>query len=548
MRRNGLKIMWKLLGLVKPMSHIMLLCILMGTLGFGCAILLTVLTANLLLTAADMPLWVWPFATSVIIITVGAVLRAALRYGEQTCGHYIAFKLLAILRDRVFGALRHLAPAKLEGRGRGSLISLITGDIELLEVFYAHTIAPICIAVLVSAAMTVLIGSFHFVLGIVAGMSYLIVGCAIPMGSSRMGRKHGVAALAELGALNNYFLESLRGVRETLQYGCLERRAGEVAEKTDELNRIQGGIKKHEGAAASWSGLALLVLTLSMLGTALALNLPFPVLVMAPVMLSSSFGPVLALSDLSATMNRTLASGERVLALLEEEPETEEILTGEIPEFTGAAVQNLSFSYGGEEVLHELTADFPKDEIIAVTGKSGSGKSALLKLLMRFWSAPPQSVRISRRDVGCIQTAHLRRLESFMTQETDLFKGSIADNIRIARLNATDEEVKAAAKKASLHDFIMTLPKGYNTAVGELGETLSGGERQRIGLARAFLHEAPFLLLDEPTSNLDSLNEGVVLHALKRHREARTVLLVSHRKSTLAIADRSFTVESGRRS
>lgn len=548
MRRNGLKIMWKLLGLVKPMSHIMLFCILMGTLGFGCAILITVLSANLLLTAADMPVWAWPFAVSVVIIAVSAVLRAVLRYGEQTCGHYIAFKLLAILRDKVFGALRRLAPAKLEGRGRGSLISLITGDIELLEVFYAHTIAPICIAVLVSVGMTALIGSFHFVLGIVAGVSYFIVGCVIPLGSSRMGRKHGMAARTELGALNNFFLESLRGIRETLQYGCLEKRAEEIAKKTDELNRIQGGIKKHEGAAASWSGLAVLTLTLTMLGAALALELPFPVLVMATVMLSASFGPVLALSGLSATMDQTLASGERVLALLEEKPETEEIQTGEVPEFTGAAVQNLSFSYGGEEVLHDLSADFPKDEIIAVTGQSGSGKSTLLKLLMRFWSASPESVRISDRDVGRIQTAHLRKLESFMTQETDLFHDSIRDNIRIAKLCATDEEVVSAAKKASLHDFILTLPKGYDTPVGELGETLSGGERQRIGLARAFLHEAPFLLLDEPTSNLDSLNEGVVLHALSKHREGRTVLVVSHRKSTLAVADRSFTVENGRRS
>lgn len=548
MRRNGLKIMWKLLGLVKPMSPIMLLCILMGTFGFGCAILITVLSANLLLSAADMAVWAWPFGAGVAVIAVAAVLRAVLRYGEQTCGHYIAFKLLAILRDQVFGALRRLAPAKLEGKGRGSLISLITGDIELLEVFYAHTIAPICIAVLISVAMTVLIGSFHVLLGIVAGFAYFIVGCVIPLGSSRMGRKHGMAARTELGALNSYFLESLRGIRETLQYGCLEKRAAAITEKTDELNRIQGGIKKHEGAAASWSGLAVLTLTLIMLGTALALGLPFPVLVMATVMLSASFGPVLALSGLSATMDQTLASGERVLALLEEEPETEEILTGEVPEFSGAAVRDLTFSYGGEEVLHELTADFPKDEIIAVTGKSGSGKSTLLKLLMRFWSAPAESVRISDRDVGRIQTAHLRKLESFMTQETDLFHDSIGDNIRIAKLGATDEEVVAAAKKASLHEFILTLPKGYDTAVGELGETLSGGERQRIGLARAFLHEAPFLLLDEPTSNLDSLNEGVVLHALSKHREGRTVLLVSHRKSTLSIADRAYTVESGRQS
>ena len=547
MRRNGIKIMWGLLGLLRPLAHVMVFCVALGTLGFFCAIAITVLAVNLLLTAMELSPWSLTFAAGGAIMAVCAVARALLRYGEQTCGHYIAFKLLAVIRDKVFAALRRLAPAKLEGPGRGDLISLITSDIELLEVFYAHTIAPVCIAVLVSLSMTVLIGSFHPLLGLLAGISYLLVGCVIPLATSRIGRRQGMEVRNQLGELNSYVLESLRGLRESLQYAQDGTRAHEMERKTEQLNQLQKQLKRHEAAASSWSGGAVMALTLAMLGMGMVLNVSFPVLLLTTVMLSSSFGPVLALANLSATMDQTLASGERVLALLEERPETEEVLTGQCPDFSGAEVKHLTFSYGSEEILHDLSAQFPKGKIIAVTGKSGSGKSTLLKLLMRFWSAPAGSVLISDTDVGKIPTQHLRHLESYMIQDTDLFHDSIADNIRIGKLDATQAEIEAAARKAALHDFILTLPQGYDTPVGELGDTLSGGERQRIGLARAFLHEAPFLLLDEPTSNLDSLNEGVILKALRESQAVgRTVILVSHRKSTWSIADYVYRIESGR--
>lgn len=546
MRRNGIKIMWGLLGLLRPLAHIMVFCIALGTLGFFCAIAITVLAVNLLLTAMELSPWSLTFAAGGAIMAVCAVARALLRYGEQTCGHYIAFKLLAVIRDKVFAALRRLAPAKLEGKGRGDLISLITSDIELLEVFYAHTIAPVCIAVLVSLSMTVLIGSFHPLLGLLAGISYLLVGCVIPLATSRIGRRQGMEVRNQLGELNSYVLESLRGLRESLQYAQDGARAHEMERKTEQLNQLQKQLKRHEAAASSWSGGAVMALTLAMLGVGMVLNVSFPVLLLTTVMLSSSFGPVLALANLSATMDQTLASGERVLALLEEKPETEEVLTGQCPDFSGAEVKHLTFSYGSEEILHDLSAQFSKGKIIAVTGKSGSGKSTLLKLLMRFWSAPVQSVLISNTDVGEISTSHLRNLESYMIQDTDLFHDSIADNIRIGKLDATQAEIEAAARKAALHDFILTLPQGYDTPVGELGDTLSGGERQRIGLARAFLHNAPFLLLDEPTSNLDSLNEGIILRALREEQDERTVILVSHRHSTLSIAHRTYTVDCGR--
>lgn len=538
--------MWGLLRLLKPLSLVMLSCILLGTAGFFCAIAITVLGVDLLLKAMGLSPWTFSFVSGAVILAVSAAARGFLRYGEQICGHYIAFRLLAILRDKLFGALRRLAPAKLEGKGKGNLISLITGDIELLEVFYAHTVAPVCIAVLVSSVMVAVMGIFHPLLGAVAGMSYLTVGCVIPLASSRIGRRQGVEVRERLGELNSYFLESLRGIRETLQYGQDEERARQIACRTEEINRLQGELKKHEGTSASWSGAAVTALTLLMMAAGLLLSVPLSHLLLTTVMLSASFGPVLALAGLSATMDQTLAAGERVLALLEELPETEDILQGEKPDFTGAEAKHLSFSYGNEEILCDLSAEFPAGRIIAVTGRSGSGKSTLLRLLMRFWEAAEGMVLISGIDVGRIGTDHLRSLQSYMIQDTDLFHDSIGDNIRIGKPGATQDEVQKAAEKASIHEFIMSLPEGYDTPVGELGDTLSGGERQRIGLARAFLHDAPLLLLDEPTSNLDSLNESAVLKALRQSCKGKTVILVSHRRSTLTVADCSYTIDSGR--
>lgn len=547
-RRSGARIMGGLLHLLTPLLHVMLGCITLGTLGYLCAIFITVLAAHLLLSALGISPWTLGYTATAVIMVVIALARAGLRYGEQTCGHYIAFKLLAVIRDKVFTALRRLAPAKLEGKGRGDLIAVITGDIELLEVFYAHTVAPVCIAFLVSLIMALLIGSFHPLLGGLAAVCYCIVGVAVPLITAKMGRAYGMEARGKLGGLNNVFLESLRGIREVLQFGQGQKKEDEIKEKTEELNAVQAGIQRHAGAAASWSGALVMLLPLCMLAAGIALRVGFPAAVMTTVMLSASFGPVLALANLSGAMDLTLSAGERVLSLLEEAPETPDVTEGETPEFSGAAAEHLTFAYDREEILHDLSAEFRKGEIVAVTGKSGSGKSTLLKLLMRFWSAPRDTVKVSDLDVGTIPTAHLRTLESYMTQETDLFNVSVRDNIRIGRLDATDEEVEDAARKASIHDFILTLPKGYDTKTGELGDALSGGERQRIGLARAFLHNAPFLLLDEPTSNLDSLNEGVILKALREEAEesGRTVALVSHRKSTLAVADRSYAIESGR--
>ena len=548
MRRSGIKIMAGLIRLLSPLAHVMLACISLGVLGYLCAIFITVLAAHLLLVLTGESPWKISFGATIALMLVIALARAVLRYGEQTCGHYIAFKLLAVIRDKVFAALRKLAPAKLEGRGRGDLIALITGDIELLEVFYAHTIAPVCIAFLVSLIMSLLIGGFHPLLGLLALAAYLSLGLFLPLASSRMGRSGGMDLRSKLGGLNNVFLESLRGIRDVLQFGMGEKKEAEIRQKTLELNDLQMQIAHHAGAVSAWSAGLVMLWPILMILAAVCLRLNFASTVMATVMLAASFGPVLALANLSAAMDSTLASGERVLSLLEEEPVTPDVTKGARPDFSGTSVRHLTFAYGEEEILHDLSADFAPGEIVAVTGRSGSGKSTLLKLIMRFWQAPKGTVRVSGLDIGEIETDHLRKLESYMVQDTDLFATSVRENIRIGRVDASDAEVEKAAKKASIHDFIMTLPRGYESKIEELGDNLSGGQRQRIGLARAFLHGAPLLLLDEPTSNLDSLNEGAILKALEEEAKAsgRTLVLVSHRKSTLAIADRSYSIESGR--
>ena len=541
MKRSGFQIMVLLIGLVKPLSGYMLLGIVMGLIGHLCAAFITVFGGYAILNGLRGQEMTVLFAA----VLVFALLRGFLRYAEQSCNHFIAFKLLALIRDRVFGALRRLCPAKLEGKDRGDLIALITSDIELLEVFYAHTISPICIAFLFSIVMVVFIGSYHTALGALALAAYLTVGMIIPLVTSRLSGEDGIRFRTGSGALSGFVLDSLRGLSETIQYGQGPSRLAELNRKTEDLSRDAERMKLTVGRNTAVTNTVILIFDLAMLFLSGYLC-GFEGCLIATLALMSSFGPVVALAALGATLQNTFAAGNRVLDLLEEAPVAEEITGREEVAFCGASAEDVTFSYGAEPILDHFSVELPAGKIIGINGRSGSGKSTLLRLFMRFWTVKQGSVRISGRSVDDINTANLRNLESFVTQETHLFHDSIRNNLRIAKLDATDDEIIAACKKASVHDFIMGLPCGYDTEVGELGETLSGGERQRLGLARAFLHDAPFLLLDEPTSNLDSLNEAVILKALHEERAHKTVVLVSHRKSTMGIADQVYSVEHGR--
>lgn len=563
--RGGFRVMAELIGLVKPLSGYMCLAILAGLVGHLCAAFITILGGYAVLAV----LGVQDKITEVqVFLTVPllALLRAGLRYGEQSCNHFIAFKLLALIRDKVFRALRRLCPAKLEGRGKGDLIAVITSDIELLEVFYAHTISPAAIAFLFTLILCGFIGSFHPTLGLLALATYVTVGVLVPLAISKTSGDHGIRFRSGAGELSGYVLDSLRGLTETIQYGRGQARLDGMMAKTDALSSEEEKMKAVSGRNTAITNTVILLFDLVMLGVSVVLYrngaVSYEGVLIPTIALMSSFGPCVALAALGSTLQNTFAAGNRVLDILEEAPAVEEI-TGK-PEivFRGAAAEHVAFSYETkatdrtdvgtgtvqDNILTDVSVEIPEHSVIGITGRSGSGKSTLLKLLMRFWTVQQGEVKLSGTSVEEINTANLREMESFVTQETHLFHDSIRNNLKIAKLDATEEEMIAACKKASVHDFIMTLPQGYDTPVGELGDTLSGGERQRIGLARAFLHNAPLLLLDEPTSNLDSLNEAVILKSLREEKEDKTVVLVSHRESTMRIADRTYSVENGRMS
>lgn len=561
-RRKGIVIMGQLIGLVKPLLPLMSLAILLGVLGYLCAIFLTILTGYGMLHRLSEILrqnvdviggGFFPsrsFGTIASILIVLAILRGVLHYGEQYCNHFIAFKLLAIIRHKVFASLRRLCPAKLEGRDKGNLISIITSDIELLEVFYAHTISPIAIAILTSLIMVLFIGAKYAPAGILALLGYIVVGVVIPVWNGKKGAEEGMQFRNSFGELNSFILDSLRGLDETIQYDKGEERMKQIDDRSRELGLMQKKLNRHEAVQGSLTNMAILLFSFGMLFFMLWKYergiVSFDSMLITVIAMMGSFGPVTALSNLSNNLNQTLASGERVLSLLEEEPQIEEVGEKEQTIFAGAKAEHVDFAYEEEQILKDYSIELPRGKVVGIHGASGSGKSTLLKLLMRFWDADQGDIRISGKDIREVNTKDLRDMESYVTQETYLFHDSIANNIAVGRLGASREEIIEAAKKASIHKFIMTLPNGYDTEVGELGDTLSGGEKQRIGIARAFLHDAPFMLLDEPTSNLDSLNEGIIIKSLHESRGDKTVVLVSHRKSTMNVTDVIYEMENGR--
>lgn len=550
-KRSPIGIMARMIRLVKPLAGFMCLAVFLGVCGFLCAEFITIMGGCAML---DVLKFETPFSLKTVFVSVLllAVFRAAFRCTEQYLNHYIAFTLLALIRDRVFKALRRLCPAKLEGRDKGDLIIVITSDIELLEVFYAHTISPICIAAVMTVIMTIFIAAQNVTLGLIALASYICVGVVVPIAIFRLSGNTADEYRAQSGQLSAFVLENLRGLDETIQYNAGESRINDLKFRADSLAVKQEKMSRNMGLNAAITNSVILVFDLVMLFAGIALynadTISFSQLVISVIAMMSSFGPVVALANLGSVLQNTLASGNRVLDILDEQPVTDEIIDGKDVTFSGAKAHNVTFAYGEETILDDFTLGIEQGRITGIVGKSGSGKSTFLKLLMRFWETNSGEIKISDTNINSINTKSLRSNESFVTQDTQLFHETIEYNVKIAKLGATHDEVVEACKKASIHDFIMTLPDGYDTQVGELGDTLSGGERQRIGLARAFLHNAPLMLLDEPTSNLDSLNEAVILKSLMDKDEDKTVVLVSHRPSTMRICDVDYSVENGRMS
>lgn len=541
-RRNGIQVMLGLIGLIKPMLGIMILAIIMGCIGNLMAISITILGCMGLMEVAGIYRGI-ALSTILILTVVLGIMRGPLRYAEQACNHYIAFKLLARIRHKVFASLRRLAPAKLEGEKKGNLISIITSDIELLEVFYAHTISPVMIAFIVSLIMSIFIGLKNVYLGMTAAFFYILVGVIIPVINSRLGQDTGLNYRKDFGELNTNVLDNLYGLEEILQYQQSADRLRVMNDKTDQLEKLNKKLKTSENIQKVITDIVILSAGLVMLAAAYHFektgHITVADMVISVIAMMSSFGPAAALSALSNNLHHTLASGNRVLNLLEEKPVTEELLGGEAFCDSDINCEDITFAYPGSQriILDKFSHSFKKNKIHGILGKSGCGKSTLLKLLMRFFSVDSGSISYGNLNVNSIKTSSLRDNIAYVTQETFLFQDTIENNIKVAKENATRQEVEEAAKKASIHDFIMSLPKGYDTMLAELGDSISGGERQRIGLARAFLHNGNIILLDEPTSNIDSLNESVILNSIKKESDGKTIILVSHRKSTMGIAD-----------
>ena len=548
-RRNGLKIMASLIVLLGSLSYIMLLAIINGTLGFLCAMGVTIFgsigVAKFLGETINMSYGL------IISLTIGCgVLRGALRYLEQYSNHFIAFKLLAALRDKIFKALRALAPAKLEGREKGGIISMITSDIETLEVFYAHTISPICIALIVETLVLLYVGFISsFYLSLAALVSYIIIGIILPIISSKLLSDTGVRYRKSFASFNSYYLDSIKGVNDIVLNNAMDDRNKEVNSKSDELLAETKKLKHKSGIteAISYAFVSLSLIGVLILGLYLSDKniITIPKMIMGLVAIFGSYGPVIALSALPQNLTQTFASGDRVLDLLEEKPVVREIKDGKNFSFLDLKVNNLSFKYDEASVLNNVNLEVKRGQIVALVGPSGCGKSTLLKLLLRFYETNSGDILYNNISINDINTSSLLDNVTLVSQQTYLFDDTIKENIKIAKYDATDEEIIEAAKKASIHEFIESLPDKYDTKVGQLGDNLSAGEKQRIGLARAFLSNAPLILLDEPTSNVDSINEGIILKSLKDQKENKSIILVSHRESTTAIADRIYRIKDG---
>ncbi|ATD55629.1 ABC transporter ATP-binding protein [Clostridium chauvoei] len=548
-RQSGFKIMTRLIKELKPLIPVMVITITMGILGFLAAISIATFGAIAIGSVIEGGMFI-SFKGSVTVMLVCAVLRGLLRYCEQLSGHYIAFKILVILRDKIFTVLRRLAPAKLESKEKGNLISLITSDIELLEVFYAHTIAPIAIAIVTNSIISIILYIINPIFGIISAGFFFTVGFLIPYKSSAMVKDDGVEYRKIFGDSNSYILDSLRGLKEILLFNSGNERLNKINANSNKLNNSLYKIKRHEGIIRAITDLVIMlaILTFVIVGSILYINntLTFTEMLVSIVIIASSFGPVVALSNLSNNLLHTFACAERIFNLLDEEPEVYEVLGNENLGVSNIKYENVDFSYKGrkDKIFEDIDLEIKKGDKIALIGDSGIGKSTFVKLLMRFFDVNKGTISINNRDIKEIPTKALRESQTLVSQETYLFNETIEDNIKIGKINATREEVIEAAKKASIHAFIETLPNGYDTKAGELGSNLSSGEKQRIGLARAFLNDGQVLILDEPTSNLDTLNEGEILKAIKENCEDKTIILISHRKSTTSICNRVFKVSN----
>ncbi|EFQ5576543.1 ABC transporter ATP-binding protein [Listeria monocytogenes] len=532
-----------LLKFVKPLRGKMILAILLGIISNLSVILISLIGAyGILAVILVQPLN--PYKWLFVMVGCG-VLRGVARYLEQYLNHDIAFRLLAIIRERIFSTLRKLGPARLSGKKSGDLITAITSDVEALEVFFAHTISPVFIALGTTIATVGFLGMYDTGLALILLLGQILVGVVLPMISYKRNKKIGTAYQTEFVGLNQAVMENIASLQDIFQFKLGEARLANLTDRGEKLNkqyqkRLRQGSELQILGEWVLIGTATLILVLGSFW-----QLPLETILIGTVLSLSSFGSVLALNALGTALLTTFASGKRLYALTEEKPVVTFNGPLELTDFESAELNKVCFSHDGKQaILNELSLDLPKGKWLGIGGESGSGKSTLVKLLMRYWD-PDGEVNLNNQPLPKITESSLHQIEGVMEQSTFLFEDTIGNNIRLGKKVATLDEVKVAARKAAIDKWIETLPEGYETKIGGQARNLSDGERQRIGLARLFLHDAPLLLLDEPTSNLDYINEQAILNTLRSEIQDKTVLVISHRKTTLDLAEEQWLLENG---
>jgi len=546
-RRNGINIMWSLLRLLGHLKYIIIFAVLGGCLGNASAIAVMVFGATSVVKIFE-PTGISVSLNYLICFTiVSGIIRGLLRFLEQYSNHFIAFKLLAKLRDEIFGKLRILAPAKLEGKQKGAIIAMLTADIETLEVFYAHTISPILIAIIMNGGVSILISYLTNVwMGAVAFGAYFLIGVCVPFSSSYMLKKDGVEYRKQFADSSSYFMDSIKGITDILLNNQQNARNKELERQSAFMNRKSRSMKRKSACVNSITNLlvSVSVLVLCFLTTMLVSNREVTVAhaIITVVLFSSSFGPVLALAALPTNLTQTFAAGNHVLDFMEENPVVVENKHGKNTVFQTIQVEDISFGYEEKQVLNNVSFQISKGEIVGVVGPSGCGKSTLLKLLLRFYDPCKGRILYDGIHLKDIRTDALHKNVVMVSQDTYIFHDTILNNLLVANPQASMKEVEEACKKASIHKFISGLEYGYQTEAGLLGDTLSAGEKQRIGLARAFLSGAKIILLDEVTSNVDAINEGIILSSIKETAGEYTYVLVSHKESTVNICNRIIRV------
>lgn len=552
----------RLLGEAKPLAGLMVAASTAGTIGHLAATFLPMFGIIAGFALAGNPVWGMSAAGAITAMIVCAVLRGLTRYVEQYLNHNVAFHLLALFRSKAFAALRRLAPAKLAGKGKGDLIAMLTTDVELLEIFFAHTISPVAIAVTTTIVYAIVAATLSPWMALALIVSHLIIGIIVPRFFATGVRNLGPAIRGAAGELDNVMLDDMRGLDEIIRFGRGEDRAQAIEDRTRALWRNHAKLSRVNGRFAGVGGLLVALLTSAAAGIAINLagvNLyDIPALVAAFALLASSFGPTLALAALPANLTQTFASARRLFGLMDEAPAVVETGTAN-SDYEGMRLDRVTFAYpgeGSEAILADFSLDVPQHGILGIQGPSGRGKSTMLKLLMRYWDPQRGQVTLSGTPLPQIDVHARRRIQAMMSQETHLFDGTIRENLLIAlpeseirnggAAGVLDARLREALAKASVLDLIDSLPDGLDTQVGELGDRLSEGERQRIGLARVFLRNADLVLFDEPTSRLDALNEAIILrsiHELSKSEQNAdkgqdvAVVLVSHRESAMRVAD-----------